>query len=298
MPIPESQLDTWAKQGSISQSADTYATIKNALEAAGSPYASKSYDVFLQGSYGNDTNVFKDSDVDVVIQLTSTYYYDTSRLAEDEKTAFQKHFVPASYTLGEFKTDVAKHLEAKFPMQVHPRKKAIDVEAKGNRRSSDVLVATDFRRYYKFNTPNEYQRADGLCFLLPDGTRIENFPRVHSARCTDKHKDTAQWFKPTVRIFKNMRNRMIEDKVLAEGVAPSYYLEGMLYNVPKENFGKSYQESFIKCFNWIANADKTKLVCAHGLEWLVRDNSPTSWATADFDTYMKSAAKYWTDWCG
>jgi hypothetical protein len=31
-----------------------------------------------------------------------------------------------------------------------------------------------------------------------------------------------------VRIFKNMRNRMIDKKMVEEGMASSYYLEGML----------------------------------------------------------------------
>ena len=37
---------------------------------------------------------------------------------------------------------------------------------------------------------------------------------------------------------------MIERGELAEGVAPSYYLEGMLYNVPADKFGTSYQDTF------------------------------------------------------
>ncbi len=41
MAIPESQLDTWSSQGSVTQSQTTYATIKNALESAEAPYAGK-----------------------------------------------------------------------------------------------------------------------------------------------------------------------------------------------------------------------------------------------------------------
>jgi len=39
MAIPESQLDTWSHQGSVTQSSTTYNTIKNVLDAVGSPYA-------------------------------------------------------------------------------------------------------------------------------------------------------------------------------------------------------------------------------------------------------------------
>ena len=52
MGIPESQLDTWSHQGSVTQSSATYNTIKNALEPAGSPYAGKNYEVFYFSGTG------------------------------------------------------------------------------------------------------------------------------------------------------------------------------------------------------------------------------------------------------
>ena len=92
MAIPESQLDTWSHQGSVQQSCDTYATVKRALEARDTKYADKSFDVFLQGSYGNDTNIYAESDVDVVIRTDSIYYYDTSALNPQELQIFQSLF--------------------------------------------------------------------------------------------------------------------------------------------------------------------------------------------------------------
>ena len=40
----------------------------DALHADDAPYAGKAYDTFLQGSYANDTNIYADSDVDIVIR--------------------------------------------------------------------------------------------------------------------------------------------------------------------------------------------------------------------------------------
>lgn len=37
------------------------------------------------------------------------------------------------------------------------------------------------------------------------------------------------------------------------GIAPSYYLEGLLYNVPNDKFTTSYQDCFINTMNWIQN---------------------------------------------
>ena len=78
MPIPESQLETWSHQGSITQSSATYNTIKDVLEGKNTPYAGKSYKVFLQGSYGNDTNIYTESDVDIVIRLDDCFHHDLS----------------------------------------------------------------------------------------------------------------------------------------------------------------------------------------------------------------------------
>lgn len=298
MAIPESQLNTWSGQGSIQQSKTTYATVKGVLESINAPYCSKSYDSFLQGSYGNDTNVYADSDVDVVMRLTSTYYYDVTRLSQPLTTSFHAATGgTAPYGVPEFKSDVTAWLLSpqNFGTLVKPGSKAVFIAGYGNRRDCDVLVCAAFRRYMTF-TGSTSDYHEGICFFASDGTRIENFPKQHSANCTAKHQGTKYWFKPTVRVFKNMRNRMIEKGVLKEGVAPSYFLEGMLWNVPDDKFGGSYQDTFVNCFNWVLNADSTKLTTASGLHWLIRDNEHTSWPRANFKSYMDAAGAFWKNW--
>jgi hypothetical protein len=96
-----------------------------------------------------------------------------------------------------------------------------------------------------------------------------------------------------VRIFKNMQNTMIGKGLLADGVAPSYFIEGMLYNVLDDKFGGSYQQTWINCFNYVVTAKRDELVCASYMHWLVRDNSPTSWPVANFNTFTAELKKYW-----
>ncbi|OHD48947.1 MAG: hypothetical protein A2096_10405 [Spirochaetes bacterium GWF1_41_5] len=50
------------------QSSNTFNSIKNVLEDSSTPYAGKNFKVFLQGSYGNDTNIYTESDVGIVIR--------------------------------------------------------------------------------------------------------------------------------------------------------------------------------------------------------------------------------------
>ena len=63
MAIAETQLHTWSHQGAVAQSRDTYATIRRALESDRTAYHGNDFKSFLQGSYGNDTNVYAESDV-------------------------------------------------------------------------------------------------------------------------------------------------------------------------------------------------------------------------------------------
>ena len=47
MAIPQSQLETWSHQGSITQSSQTYNSIKGVLEANNPPYAGKNFRVYV-----------------------------------------------------------------------------------------------------------------------------------------------------------------------------------------------------------------------------------------------------------
>lgn len=296
MAIPESQLETWSHQGSVTQSSQTYDMIQNVLNDTTSPYYSKDFLIFLQGSYGNDTNVYRDSDVDVVICLNQTYYSDTNLLQPYAKANYDYAFSRATYTYADFKADVLAWLQKKFGADVRPGKKAIFIKGNGNRRDADVLVCAQHRRYRAASSGVDTQYDEGIVFWTSAGTEIVNFPKQHSENCTNKHQNTNQRFKRIVRVYKNMRNRMIDDKYLADGVAPSYFIEGMLWNVPADKFTQSYEDSFVNTFNWVLNADRAKLACANDLYWLVRDNSNVCWSTASFDAYLAAATKYWKDW--
>jgi hypothetical protein len=198
-----------------------------------------------------------------------------------------------TYGYPEFKRDASAYI-ARLYDRMTPGLKALYVPG-GNsgRRNADILIASEFRRYYEFKSWTNQRYNGGICFFPPGGLMIENFPRQHSDNCTLKHQNTKGYFKPIVRIFKNMRNAMIAKGMLAEGVAPSYFIEGVLYNAPDGSFGGSYQETWINCFNYIVTAERDKLACANFMHWLVRDNSPTSWSVSNFLAFTAALKKYW-----
>lgn len=296
MGIPESQLETWSHQGSVQQSSTTYNTIKNALEAAGSPYAGKNYEVFLQGSYGNDTNIYAESDVDIVIKLNDCFHHDLNGLPGDQIEAFKTAYSDATYTSVEFKNDVLSVLKAKYGNDAHPGKKAINIAANGNRRKADVIAAVQYRRYSKFLSISDQNYGEGICFFNSSGERISNYPKQHSNNCTTKHQNTQKRFKPMARVLKNLREKLISEEMIASGVAPSYYLEGLLYNVPDGLFDTRYEDCFVKSIDWICESDRSKFVCANEQYYLLREGSAVTWRAAKCDEFLAAAKELWDQW--
>lgn len=296
MSIPESQLETWSHQGSITQSSDTYNAIKKTLEWDGTPYAGKDFNVFLQGSYGNDTNIYAESDVDIVIQLNETFRHDLSAMPGDQQQAFQVAYANATYSPADFKADVLKVLTDKYGSSVKAGDKAIAIAANGSRRKADVIVAVQFRRYYKFNGIYDQRYDEGICFFDASGRQIVNYPKQHSTNLTAKHQDTGQWLKPMVRVLKNLRGALVEREIIAGGVAPSYYLEGLLYNVPNSQFNGTYVDSLVNCINWIQEADRSQFVCANCQYYLLREGSPVTWRVAQCDQFLGGVTKLWNEW--
>lgn len=297
MPIPESQLDTWSHHGSITQSSNTYNSIKSVLEASTTPYSGKNFKVFLQGSYGNDTNIYAESDVDIIIRLDDCFFSDLDSLPEEEKAAYKQAFSDAVYTHADFKRDVLSVLTGQYGSAVKAGDKAITIDASGSRRKVDVIVATQFRRYFKFRSSSDSEYAEGICFFNAVGERIANYPKQHSANLTTKHQASTKLLKPMARVFKNMRSRMIDDGLIEAGIAPSYYLEGLLYNVPNEKLTSSYQDCVVNILNWYRKeAKKVDLVCANEQYYLLRDGSNTCWPQANCDAFVEAAVKLWNEW--
>lgn len=296
MGISESQLETWSHRGQTTQFTATYQTIKAVLDDPRAPYANRDADTFLQGSYKNETNIHADSDVDIVLRTKAVYYSDTSNLQPEEKSRFDKGFSRATYQLSDFKNEVVAWLRQHYGNSVVVGKKAITIRGNGtSRRDADVLVCAEFRRYHSY--PNDYNPGyiEGICFFLPGDVRIENFPEQHHDNATTKHQGTHNLFKPTARVYKNLRNKLIHEGRLADGVAPSYFLEGMLYNVPADRFGGTHTANFVDTLNWIIDADRAKFVCVNEQFYLLWENDPVCWTAGKCNVFLNAAVKYYDE---
>jgi hypothetical protein len=285
------------KLGSVAQSAATYQTIRNALSSNKAKYHGRNYSIFLQGSYGNNTNIYAESDVDVVMLLNDVYFSDLDRLSEEDKLAFDAAWIPSTYQYNDFKNDVLQVLVDAFGNDVKAGSKAISVQANGGRRKSDVLVACQFRRYWKFKSHSNSLYDEGICFFNSEGVQIANYPKQHSENLTTKHQNTYERLKPMIRVMKNLKCKLVDDGIVDSGIAPSYYIEGLLFNVPNSKFGATFGETFVDTMNWIQNEGiKNEFLCANKQYYLLRSGFHTSWEPDDAEKFIKAAINLWNDW--
>jgi hypothetical protein len=184
-------------------------------------------------------------------------------------------------------------LTTKFGSGVKAGKKAIFIPGNGSRRDADVLVCAEHRTYSSYRSADDANYRDGICFWTSDGNQIVNYPKQHSDNCTAKHQATSNRFKDNVRVLKNMRNTMNDRGYIGDDLAPSYFLEGMLWNVPAQNFVNSYQQTFENYMAWLEQCNSTQLCCANNIHYLLRDGHPVCWRTASFNTFRAAARRFW-----
>ena len=86
MRITDEVLLKWSAIGSTDLSKYGYDFVKNRLENLDFIKAnSQDFEIYLQGSYANHTNIRRESDVDIVLQYNGIFRYDDSRLDEITK---------------------------------------------------------------------------------------------------------------------------------------------------------------------------------------------------------------------
>ena len=99
-------------------------------------------------------------------------------------------------------------------------------------------------------------------------------------------------FKPMVRVMKNMHSKLVADGVLWNDTAPSYYIEGLLYNVPNDKFCGSYADIFCNCVNWPLQTDRSTLRCANE-QYFLLGNSNVQWTSNECDQFLNAVVSLW-----
>ena len=291
MAIPESQLSRWSDHGPQDASKRTHEAIRRVLDAYRWPNG-VTYDFYLQGSYRNDTNVSGDSDVDVVLQLTSSFRHNAERLSAHDRNRLSASFNDASYDWNDFRRDALKALEAGFGKNmVAQGNKSIKVKAREPRLAADVVVCMEHREYV-----NYHSYVEGMTFYaLHDKRWISNYPKEHYKNGATKSHRTGDRYKRTVRMLKNARNHMESHRGMSSRLVPSYFMECLVYNAPDAAFQYRFQDAYCAIVNWMANAEFDRLPCQNERQYLF-GSLPEQWSVTDARAFANHLVNLWNAW--
>jgi hypothetical protein len=245
--------------------------------------------VYLQGSYKNDTNTRADSDVDLVVQLNSTFH---SNLSEAAKQAYG--FQPVSYQWTHFRADVLNTMNGYYGApRVHSGGRSIKVETP--HLPVDVVVCAQYREYPTYPLSADHY-IEGITFQDQRSWQwLTNYPKAHYDNGISKNAATAGQYKPTVRMFKNARSRLVERHALTQDVAPSYFLECLLYNAPSGLFSASLQQTYYSIVKWLLENNRNAFFCQNG-QLSLFGSSSTQWNTASAESLLAALATLWDNW--
>jgi tRNA nucleotidyltransferase (CCA-adding enzyme) len=188
--VSESTLSTWTGAPSDSED-ERHDSARRAIAAAidaSSAFEDATLNVYAKGSYPNHTNVVRDSDVDVAVEMTSVTYFGfehgpIGRSMED----FGFNRYTGGYDSDRLKDDVESALVARFGRGAVTRGNyALHVRESSTRLAADVVPCYRKRLYYTAGVTRGRHHPSVASILRADRGRDA---RLHhrSARSRPRH---------------------------------------------------------------------------------------------------------------
>jgi hypothetical protein len=135
-----------------------------------------------------------------------------------------------------------------------------------------------------------------VAILGQDGTWTHNFPEQHHANGIAKRGRTKHRFKRNVRIFKRLRDELVDANQLAPKQAPSFLIECLTSAVEDEYFLVETDDRYDRALrtipygeclndsNWIMNATEI-----NEIKYLFRPTQP--WTVDDAKAFVLAARR-------
>lgn len=269
-----------------------------------SALAKRRIDVYVTGSYRNNTNTRADSDVDVAVVLRDLIFYELP--ADGSLTADMLGLKPNGEQYESFREQVGAALRATFGAPaVTAGDKAFDVHATSYRLDADVAVFLEHRRYTgKKDGSGQWAYLQGV-EMRPrsePNRRIINWPEQHYERGVAKNKATNHRFKRIVRIMKRLRVDMEaqgnDAARSAAGQARSLLIESLVHSAPDACFNREaggYLKDMSAVLSWIVDAtrhgaDTSRLVEVNGIKPLFGGDQ--RWTQPQAYAFFSAARRY------
>lgn len=289
-------MEVWSHQGSVDISESTYNSINRCIENIYFPEGVR-YSAYLQGSYKNSTNIPVDSDVDVVIELTSAFKPNMSNLSEVKKELYSTKYPNATYFIDEFKKDVILALQNYYDSNnVIIGNKAVKIKGNSGRLDADVLIAVTYRYFWDVFKDKNDSYTEGIALKTKNGVWIHSYPKQHYENGIKKMNSTNHNYKSLIRIFKNIK--LASNFGNNKSFISSYFLESLLYNLPNESFNGSYWDRVYKTLKYLHDcndADLNNFTCQHELFDLF-GSGEGQWSIDIAKKFVSSTIEFWNGW--
>ena len=280
MPITESTLAQWSHHRSAKSSKQAHVSIRKALAAHNRP-SEVGYEVLLQGSYKNGTNLRRDSDVDVVVRLAHKLSPSVAVLRCEQLQENASHEVAYRHWRS-FRRHALRVMRDRYGDAATSGRKTLKL-AKGELQADADLVIT---LSYK----------GGIGFYLSDERRwVVSYPQQHHQRGLTKEEATSRRFKRTIRMFKAARNHLVDKGVLTKDDAPSYFIECLLYNVPDHLFKRKLAPTYAGILDWLTTAKLTDYQCQNGQVRLL-GRQREQWTVEKARAFVEAMREMWRAW--
>jgi hypothetical protein len=231
MKYAEETLNYWTSPLSQTEEQRVENTVRMIKDAVNSydKLSACTMETFAQGSYANNTNVRQNSDVDICVMLTSTFFCNYV----DGKTDMDYGFTTGSTSYADYKSYMIQALVAKFGNNaVTIKNKSINIEANSYHVNADIVPAFQYRDYKIINSTDPEKYVNGIKYLATDSTEVINYPKDHINNGKQKNNDSNYQYKRLVRIMKHIRNDMVDAGKVDGDKITSFLIECLVWNVP------------------------------------------------------------------
>lgn len=294
MKYSEQTLQNWTVPLSQTEERRADNTIKMVRKAIdeNEDLRSMNIEVFIQGSYANNTNVRTESDVDVCVMLKDVFYAEYP----DGKKSEDYGFISSDMTFNQYRNLIKRALQNKFGVDyVCDGNKSLKVNENTYHVQADVVPAFQLRNYYYWGSmaPNQY--IEGTCFLAQDGKKVSNYAKRHLQNGKDKNKATNYNYKKLVRIMKHIKNNMVEDKKVDGDKITSFLVECLVYQIPNDiitnnsTWTETVRQAIIFLYNEIKEGRHTEWCEVSDMLYLFRGRK---WTDLDAKQWLYDVWNY------
>lgn len=263
MKYSEDVLKTWTYPVSNTEEQKIENTIYMIKSAINSSCELQDLDIeiFVQGSYANNTNVRINSDVDVCVMLKSAFYTSYPEGRNDSDYGF----VAGTISYEEYKRRVKNAIINKFGSDaVVQGNKSLKIKSNSYHVNADVVVAFMLKDFKIIGSCNYQNYVEGIQFKASNGTMVTNYPKDHISNGKNKNVRTGHRYKYLTRIFKRIRNQMVTDGVVDGEKISSFLVECLVWNVPDNiitnyhTWDETIKQSIVYLYDAIKNDEHTE----------------------------------------